>query len=285
MAGDVSVRALRTLEEIAPLETLQSAIWGYDGRESHVYPARGLFALVESGGLVGGAYDNHGALVGFSAAWIGREHDRRRLYLHSQIVGVLEHARDRGVGRLLKLQQRDFALAHDLRLVKWTFDPLRPRNAHFNLHKLGAIARRFVPNYYGRLGGTLNAGRDTDRLWAEWHVGSAHVERRLHAEVAAGAPPAGAPVNRLARQGDAWAVPEFRLDLTAPTLLLELPLDLDADPDQTTALVRGLQPRLRATFEHYLPAYAITDCVRLADRLVYVLHRDLDADLTDAASG
>lgn len=279
MAGDVRVRALRTLEEIAPLETLQSAIWGYTSQAGHVYPARGLFALVESGGLVGGAYDARDALVGFSAAWIGREHDRRRLYLHSQIVGVLEHARDRGVGRLLKLQQRDFALGHDLRLVKWTFDPLRPRNAHVNLHKLGAIARRFVPNYYGRLGGTLNAGRETDRLWAEWHVGSAHVERRLAAGSAAGAPPDGAPVNRLTRQGDTWTTSDFRLDLTAPTLLLELPPDLDADPGRATALVRELQPRLRAVFERYLPTYAITDCVRLGDRLVYVLQRDLDPEL------
>jgi len=199
MTGDVTVRALRSLDEIAPLEQLQSAIWGYGADTSPVHPARGLLAFVESGGLVGGAFDRGGTLVGFSAAWIGREHDRNRLYLHSQIVGVLEPYRDRGVGRLLKLQQRDFAVAHGLALVKWTFDPLRPRNAHVNLHKLGAVARRFAPNLYGTLGGTLNAGRSTDRLWAEWYVRSAHVERRLAGLGARSGPPAGAPVARLAR--------------------------------------------------------------------------------------
>jgi len=141
MAGDVTVRALRTLDEIAPLERLQTDIWGYGAASTPVYPARGLLAFVESGGLVGGACDAQDTLLGFSAAWIGREHDRARLYLHSQIVGVLEPYRDRGVGRLLKLQQRDFAIAHGLALVKWTFDPLRPRNAYVNLHTLGAVAR------------------------------------------------------------------------------------------------------------------------------------------------
>lgn len=281
MTGDVTVRALRTLDEIAPLEALQAAIWGYGPDTSPVHPARGLLAFAESGGLVGGAFDAGDALVGFSAAWIGREHDRDRLYLHSQIVGVLEPYRDRGVGRLLKLQQRDFALAHGLALVKWTFDPLRPRNAYVNLHKLGAVARRFAPNLYGTLGGTLNAGRSTDRLWAEWFVRSAHVERRLAGRDARSGPPAGAPVTRLARSDGGWRPPAFALDLDAATLLLDLPLDLDRADEATAAFVRAIQPGLRAAFERYLPRYTITDCARLADRVTYVLQREVEADIAD----
>jgi len=281
MAGDVTVRALHTLDEIAPLEALQAAIWGYGADTSPVHPARGLLAFAESGGLVGGAFAPDGTLVGFSAAWIGREHDRARLYLHSQIVGVLEPFRDQGVGRRLKLQQRDFAVAHGLALVKWTFDPLRPRNAYVNLHKLGAVARRFAPNLYGTLGGALNAGRSTDRLWAEWFVRSVHVERRLAGLAARSGPPAGAPVNRLARGDGGWRTPEFTLDLDAPTLLLDLPLDLDREDETTGAFVRAIQPRLRAAFETYLPRYTITDCARLADRVTYVLQRDVEADIAD----
>lgn len=281
MTGDATVRALRTLDEIAPLEALQTVIWGYCADTSPVHPARGLLAFAESGGLVGGAFDANGALVGFSAAWIGRDHDRDRLYLHSQIVGVLEPYRDRGVGRLLKLQQRDFAVAHGLSLVRWTFDPLRPRNAHVNLHKLGAVARRFAPNLYGTLGGTLNTGRSTDRLWAEWYIRSAHVERRLAGLGARSGPPAGALVNRLARADGGWRPPEFALELDSPTLLLDLPRDLDRQDEATAAFVRAIQPRLRAAFERYLPRYTITDCVRLADRVTYVLQRDVEADIAD----
>jgi predicted GNAT superfamily acetyltransferase len=274
MAPDVIiVRRLHAIEEIAPIEALQTEIWGYDGRHDHVYPARGLFALAESGGLVGGAYDGAGRLVGFSVAWIGR--DDGTLYLHSQLVGVLDGYRDAGIGLRLKLQQREFALAGGLATVRWTFDPLRPRNAHFNLHKLGAVARRFAPNYYGALGGTLNTGRATDRLWAEWHVASPRVARRLE-----GAPPpapAGAPFAcRLARRGDAWRLPDVDLALDAPVLLVELPLDPDtaAGPGADAAgYVAGLQERLRRVFGAYLPAYTIVDCHRAADRIAYVLDR------------
>ena len=285
MAGDVTVRTLRTIAEITPLVPLQIAVWGHDPDAGHIYPARALFAFAESGGLVGGAYDDHGDLIGFSAAWLGREAATRRVYLQSQLVGVLASHRDRGVGLRLKLHQRDHALEQGLALVKWTFDPLRPRNAVLNLHKLGAVARRFVPDFYGEIPGRLNAGRPSDRLWAEWYVGSAHVMRRLRGgEVPR--PPAGEPIGRLDRPGGRWVMPEFAFGLAAPTLLLELPGDLDtlaaSGAGADAAFLGELQLRLRRVFADYLPRYTITDCARTADRIVYVLQRAVDAELDPA---
>ena len=76
---------------------------------------------------------------------------------------------------MLKLFQRDEALLRDIRLIRWTFDPLELRNAHFNLNRLGAICRKYLPNLYGQTTSPLHRGLPTDRLVVEWHLDSARV--------------------------------------------------------------------------------------------------------------
>ena len=75
----------------------------------------------------------------------------------------------------MKLFQREDALAKGIRLIVWTFDPLETRNAHFNLNRLGAIARKYLPNLYGLTTSPLHLGLPTDRLLAEWQLDSARV--------------------------------------------------------------------------------------------------------------
>jgi predicted GNAT superfamily acetyltransferase len=95
------------------------------------------------------------------------------------MVGVVEEYQNRGVGRLLKLAQREDALDRGINLIEWTFDPLQLKNAHFNLERLGAIVRHYMPNLYGRTSSPLHAGLPTDRLVAEWWVRSRRVENVL----------------------------------------------------------------------------------------------------------
>jgi predicted GNAT superfamily acetyltransferase len=96
-------------------------------------------------------------------------------YLHSHMTGVLPEYRDRKIGRSLKLFQREEALSRDIRLIEWTFDPLETRNAHFNLNRLGAIVRTYIPNFYGVTTSPLHRNLPTDRLLAEWHLDSKRV--------------------------------------------------------------------------------------------------------------
>ena len=118
-------------------------------------------------------------------------------YLHSHMLGVLAEYRNQGVGRMLKLRQREDALERGIGLVEWTFDPLELKNAFFNMERLGAIVRRYVENQYGTTTSPLHGGLPTDRCVAEWWLASAHAEAVL-----AGRPPArvveeriGVPVN------------------------------------------------------------------------------------------
>ena len=84
------------------------------------------------------------------------------------MLGVLPEYRNRGVGRMLKLRQREDALARGIELIEWTFDPLELKNAFFNIERLGAIVRRYVENQYGITASPLHGGLPTDRCYAEW---------------------------------------------------------------------------------------------------------------------
>jgi len=95
------------------------------------------------------------------------------------MVGVVEQYQNRGVGRLLKPTHREDALRRGIGLIEWTFDPLQLKNAHFNIERLGAIVRHYLPNLYGRTSSPLHAGLPTDRLVAEWWVRSQRVEEVL----------------------------------------------------------------------------------------------------------
>lgn len=142
-------------------------------------PTPMFVVAAETGGQVIGAWLGQDTapekMVGFVMAIAGWRESKP--FLHSHMAAVLEGHRDRGIGRALKLAQREDALARGIELVEWTFDPLEVKNAYFNLMRLGAIARRYLPNLYGVTSSPLHGGLPTDRLVAEWWLRSPHVAR------------------------------------------------------------------------------------------------------------
>jgi predicted GNAT superfamily acetyltransferase len=95
------------------------------------------------------------------------------------MLAVRESYRNSGLGRRLKLFQREDALARSFELIEWTFDPLEIKNAWLNIERLGAIARRYSLNQYGISSSPLQGGLPTDRLVAEWWLRSERVESLL----------------------------------------------------------------------------------------------------------
>ena len=168
MSPDIHVRKVETLEEFHCCVELQRRIWGEADLE--VEPVTMFVVAAHSGGQVLGAFDN-GRMIGYTLAVVGLRNGVP--FLHSHMTGVLSEYRDRGVGRMLKLFQREEALSRGIRLVQWTFDPLELRNAHFNLNRLGAISRNYLPNVYGTTTSPLHRGLATDRLLVEWRLDSA----------------------------------------------------------------------------------------------------------------
>jgi predicted GNAT superfamily acetyltransferase len=170
MSQEIIVRKCESLEEFHRCVELQREIW--KEAELEVEPVTLFVVAAHTGGQVLGAFDGD-RMVGYTLAVVGL-HDRVP-YLHSHMTGVQSEYRNRGVGRMLKLFQRDEALGRGIRLIQWTFDPLELRNAHFNLNRLGAICREYQPNLYGVTTSPLHGGLATDRLLAEWHLDSARV--------------------------------------------------------------------------------------------------------------
>jgi predicted GNAT superfamily acetyltransferase len=167
----IEVRALTQHSEFQEAVRLQKDIWGFADVE--LLPVRLFVVATKVGGQAFGAYDGE-RMVGFCLAIPGLK-PAGGYYLHSHMLGVLPEYRNAGVGRLLKLEQRKDARQRGIQLIEWTFDPLEIKNAYFNMERLGAIVRRFLPNQYGTTTSPLHGGLPTDRLVAEWWIDSPRV--------------------------------------------------------------------------------------------------------------
>jgi len=191
-AGQVTIRKCETLEEMQACFALQKEVWKFSDGE--LVPVRLFVVANKIGGQVIGAFvrkdGGHGdgqrdgaetggaeELIGFAMAIPGLRNGHA--YLHSQMLAVREQYRNGGLGRRMKLYQREEALARGFELMEWTFDPLEIKNAYLNIEKLGAIARRYSVNQYGVTSSPLQGGLPSDRLVAEWWMKSQRVEAVL----------------------------------------------------------------------------------------------------------
>lgn len=174
----IDIQLLSMERQFQEAVALQQTIWGFD--EIELLPVRLFVVAGKIGGHVFGAYDE-GRMVAFCLAIPGIKPGGRP-YLHSHMLGVLPGYRDQGIGRALKLRQREDAIARGIELIEWTFDPLELKNAYFNMQRLGAIVRRYVRNQYGTTTSHLHGGLPTDRCIAEWWVNSERARRVIAGE-------------------------------------------------------------------------------------------------------
>jgi predicted GNAT superfamily acetyltransferase len=169
--GDgILIRPCHGIPEFEACVRVERAVW--QSSDIDVVPIPLFVVASETGGQVLGAFRGM-ELIGFTLAIAGWR--ARKPLLHSHMTAVLDGYRNCGVGRRLKLYQREDALARGIALVEWTFDPLVTKNAYFNFMRLGAIARRYLPNAYGITTSPLHGLLPTDRLVAEWHLQASRV--------------------------------------------------------------------------------------------------------------
>lgn len=231
--GDgIIIRPCHGIEEFESCIRVERAVW--QSSDIDVVPIPLFVVASETGGQVLGAFYGED-LVGFTMAIAGWRD--RKPFLHSHMTAVLEGHRDRGVGRRLKLFQREDALARGIPLIEWTFDPLVPKNAFFNFMRLGAIARRYLPNAYGITTSPLHGSLPTDRLVAEWHLRSDRVRRIL----------AGKQISALA---------------SLKAVRITIPSNLEGVRSNETLLAREIQSAARAEFLKWLGKGYITTGVQ-----------------------
>jgi predicted GNAT superfamily acetyltransferase len=170
-SDSVVIRSCHGLEELRACVALQKEVWNFTDAE--LIPLRMFVVAEKVGGQVMGAFAGS-EMVGFALSVPGTRSGH--VYLHSHMLAVRKDQRNSGLGRRLKLLQREDALARGIELIEWTFDPLEIKNAYLNIEKLGAITRRYNINQYGITSSPLQGGLPSDRLIAEWWLKSKRVE-------------------------------------------------------------------------------------------------------------
>jgi len=170
----IVIRRCQGLDELRACVALQKDVWNFSDAE--LVPLRMFVVAEKVGGQVMGTFGG-GEMVGFALSVPGTRSGH--VYLHSHMLAVRKDHRNGGLGRRLKLLQREDALARGIELIEWTFDPLEIKNSYLNIEKLGAISRRYNINQYGITSSPLQGGLPSDRLIAEWWLKSRRVETLL----------------------------------------------------------------------------------------------------------
>ncbi len=266
----INIRNLCTYDECAAVRQVQRACWGFESDEG-LYPPLMLTAA-QNGGQILGAFNAQGDVIGYLFGYLGRA-PGGPLKLCSQTMGILPGYRGAGIATALKLAQREHALAQNLALITWTYDPLEAPNARLNLYKLGGIARTYKRNAYGESFGQLNQGLPSDRFLLEWWLESEHVTRRLQGQHETLAEPV-----TLVRERDGQQyLDSCKLDCDDSLLWIEIPRDIQALKKTDVTLARDWRAQTRQLFEHYFEhGYAAVDFIarEKGGASGYVLRRD-----------
>jgi predicted GNAT superfamily acetyltransferase len=282
---EVLVRPARDRRDYDACVRLQREVWGLSDLE--VTSAIQLIATVHAGGLLLVAESPEERVVGFCYAFAALRAGVG--HLHSDMLAVTPSARGLGVGLRLKWAQREEALRRGLRLVTWTFDPMRAENARLNLHHLGAFARELLPDFYGTTTSALHHGLATDRLLVRWELDDPRVARRAAGETRSPLEHAALPaLNEVAwRRGLPVPTPP-RLDFEGKALLLEIPVDWDAVCASGAGLAQEWQQAVSSAFRSaFARGYSAAGFVTTGEpspRAAYVLGRD-EAGSSPVAAG
>ena len=260
-----NLRCLETYDEYHACERLQQHAWSLSDALD-VIPLTNLVTAQKWGGLVLGAFDEGGELHGFCYGFLGRDPEGRLVHC-SHMMAVDERARNKGLGSRLKWAQRDYVLARGVDMIVWTFDPLESINASLNFGKLGGLSDDYVINLYGETASKLHAGTTTDRLTIKWLIDSPRVKKRATGE-------AGKVVETLiaggleapwALQADGWGPGEPELELDAPRIRCEIPVNVQDvkvhDHRAAVAWREATQGVFNAYFER---GYYVRECVHLS---------------------
>ncbi|UCG87527.1 MAG: hypothetical protein JSW71_02995 [Gemmatimonadota bacterium] len=246
---DIEIRSLNSPDDYDQCVQLQRDIWGQDFTE--VVPPTMLKIAQKVGGVAAGAFRPSGEIVGFVYGLSGVRGGRRAHWSH--MLAVRTGFENMGLGRRLKLYQRDLLLDLGIDIAYWSYDPLVARNAHLNLNRLGARTVEYVVDMYGSdTQSALHSGLGTDRFVVEWELQHPRVVRALSGVLRE--EPAGmvdAPAVSSHSKGGRILPTEGVLP-EVPTLRIEVPEDIQLVKSKSLELGKKWRTTTRRAFLWYL---------------------------------
>jgi predicted GNAT superfamily acetyltransferase len=183
---EIVIRECTTIKEFDECVRLQREVFRMPDME--ISPRRHLIVSRLAGGWILGAFTaTGGALAGFVHHLVAVRAEEIIGYSH--MMAVSAEYQNRGLGARLKWAQRERALVEGRNFIRWTFEPMQARNAHFNLNRLGVVIRSYGVNFYGWDAGTEATAADgkqfnidSDRLIAQWELRTPRVEQCARGE-------------------------------------------------------------------------------------------------------
>src|SRR5688572_25525731 len=178
----IVIRECVSIDELDNCTRLQREVFGLPDLE--ISPRRHLIVSRQAGGWTLGAFVPDGGPAGNAVRLVGFVHhlaavNGNEIFGYSHMMAVAHEYQNKGVGARLKWSQRERAIGEGRSFIKWTWDPMQARNAHFNLNRLGVTVSSYAENFYGTDYGTSPApndagtpGIDSDRLFANWQLQS-----------------------------------------------------------------------------------------------------------------
>jgi len=241
----VQIRRVETQAEYEECVRIEDEIWGAGFTER--VPTTILRVSQYLGGVTAAAFAPDGRMLGFVFGLTGLRDSE--LVHWSDLLAVRPEARDRGLGRRLKLYQRSLVVPLGVSRMLWTFDPLVAKNAHLNLNALGAGVIDYVPDMYGAdTGSALHSAVGTDRFVVAWDLTREPPAARDG--FGTGAPPPDALLaNPLAADG---ARAPLRLLMDAAEAYVAIPGDIQQVIATAPATARAWRESTRAAFLRYL---------------------------------
>jgi predicted GNAT superfamily acetyltransferase len=175
---EIQIRECTTIEEFDSCVALQREAFGLPDLE--ISPRRHLIVSRQAGGWTLAAFAGD-RMVGF-VHHLAAVRPNNEIYGYSHMMAVAKDYQNKGIGARLKWAQRDRALAEGRTFIKWTWDPMQARNAHFNLNRLGVTVDTYGDNFYGldyfadpSQAVEDRPGLQSDRLFARWDLNEARV--------------------------------------------------------------------------------------------------------------
>lgn len=237
---------------------LQELTWGRGFTEK--VPAAMLLVAQKTGGVVAGAFDDSGRMLGFVFGVTGLKDGT--LIHWSDMLAVHPDAQGMHLGERLKDFQRDKCRAMGIATMYWTYDPLVARNAHLNLNRMRARVDEFVVAMYGEeTNSPLQGDMPTDRFVIAWAIDRAQGSEPL------GTLPDALPlaVGEDAHEGEL---------VDAPSVGVRVPRDISALASADIASARRWRFATRRAFTHYLArGYHVRGFVADAAGGTYLLTR------------
>jgi predicted GNAT superfamily acetyltransferase len=246
----MELRDLTTIDEFRQIVELERQIWGVDYDDVVTVPI--LTVTVKRGGVLIGAFDGS-RIVGFVYSLPGIKDGKPIQWSH--MLGVLDEYRSAGLGRTLKLEQRQRSLEIGCDLVEWTYDPMQAANAHLNFVKLGAVVEEYAIDVYGESTSRLHKGTPTDRFIAQWWIREPHVVRRIESTSTVAIrtkEAADAPLANQTRTAGKWLACEaYQLGRSERRIWVEIPTGFTEMQVEDPKLALDWRMTTRAIFTNY----------------------------------